>query len=114
MVQVRLGQLAGVASELQRPEPLATLPSMSDPNLTSDERQVLGAMLLDKDAGPADKTVEKISERTGLAESQVRQTLSKLEDLEPPYVHREVDQGLDIEFWILLVRGAEELEPESG
>lgn len=78
--------------------------------LTEVEKQVLRGLILKPEARPADKTVEAVAVRTGLSHESVQRTLVRLEALEPAVVHREVDARLGIEFWMVLVPGAEALE----
>ncbi len=80
--------------------------------MTTLEWQVIGA-LMDKDAGIEDRTIKAIAERTGLAEDDVRRTLEQLESLEPPLVRRDIDEKLNVEFWIALVRGADALDENT-
>lgn len=83
---------------------------MATSRLTSDERQVLGALIMPPGTPIAEKTVPKIARTTGLDEGQVDRTLSKLADMEPPLVHQETDATLNVEFWIPLESAIEALE----
>ena len=78
--------------------------------LTADERQVLGALILPPEAGISEKTLQRIAARTALPQTQVAETLRKLETLEPPLVHRDTDAKLNVEFWIALEPAIEEVE----
>jgi hypothetical protein len=70
--------------------------------LKATERQVLGALIMKKEKGVQDRTVESIAALVGLPEVAVRSTLVELEKLQPPLVHRDTDSALNLEFWLAL------------
>src|SRR5450755_3344830 len=82
---------------------------VSPSKLTALERQVLGALIMKRDARVVDRTVESVATLTGLQEADVRQTLEQLDSLQPRLVHRTVDAVLNIEFWTALQPAMEEL-----
>jgi hypothetical protein len=83
-------------------------------HLSARERQVLGALILPPEAGPAETTVERVAARTGLPAPAVDRTLRGLEGLTPTPVHRDVDAALGIEFWIALEQAIEDFERPIG
>lgn len=76
--------------------------TVTSSNLSPSERQVLGALIMDKGRGVEDRTVEAVANRTGLDQGVVYRTLEGLEQLDPPLVHRDTDSVLNVEFWIAL------------
>lgn len=85
---------------------------MATSKLTSDERQVLGGLILEPGAPITHKTPAAVAERVGLDEGQVRRTLEKLDGL--GLVHRDVDATTEIEFWIALESAIEEYEAQDS
>lgn len=84
---------------------------MADLDFTSDERQVLGALILAPDATISDRTVKAVAVRTGMSEAEVSATLRKLDDMDPPVVHQDTDAVSGERFWIALNEAAERLDP---
>lgn len=78
--------------------------------LSASERQVLGALIVDKGRGVEHRTVAAVADRTALTQDEVHRTLQGLEQLDPPLVHRDTDLGLNLEFWIALEAAIEALE----
>ena len=87
---------------------------VSSSKLTALERQVLGALIMKRDARVVDRTVESVATLTGLPEADVRQTLEQLDSLQPRLVHRTADAVLNIEFWTALQPAMEQLERGGG
>jgi DNA-binding MarR family transcriptional regulator len=85
---------------------------MSPSNLTAPERQVLGALIMEREAGVEDRTVESLAKLTGMHEDDVARTLEQLDSMEPKLVHRDTDETLKVEFWIALERGIAALEED--
>lgn len=78
--------------------------------LTVTEREVLGELILDKDAPVESRTLSAVAERANMSESEVARILQQLESADPPLVHRDTDATLGQEFWIALEPALVEIE----
>jgi hypothetical protein len=69
----------------------------SMPDLTEDQRKVLGALII-QDATPAERTAEALREQTGL--THVLPVLRKLEeDFDPPLAAYDLDEAQGTRLW---------------
>lgn len=70
--------------------------------LRSEEREVLGALIVFPGVELTERTVAGVAARTGIDEAQVLSILNILEATDPPAVRRDTDARLDVEFWTAL------------
>jgi hypothetical protein len=81
----------------------------ADPPLTDDERRVLDVLTQSK-RPVAERTVEAIAGSLGTTFTPVHRVLRRLEERRPQLAHPQMDEGLNVQFWIATSDAAEAVE----